>query len=279
MRAAGADLHADAISGILTFVMATIVGGLVFLLPIGVVVVVGGKLLSISWRVGQLAHDRLFPGLDTQLVPLLLAIAMLLLIALSAGLFAQTPAGTRTFMRLEGVVLARLPAYTLHRQMLADMAGGSDSLSGRTDTKVVKVRFDVSVQVGFLIDEHPESDPVVFIPGAPSPFSGSVVVVERARIRETSLAPKAVFASMRRLGYTGWRTSQEWRSHPVTGRDQTICRCAFGRLDLSERIPAIPQMPQPLDYESQIGSGPPLPATADSRVHEAKPSQPQRAAA
>ena len=57
----------------------------------------------------QLLHDRLFPGYASTVVPMVIAIGVLVLIALMAGMFARTPLGRSLFIKLEGAVLARLP--------------------------------------------------------------------------------------------------------------------------------------------------------------------------
>ncbi len=185
---------------LLRLLKATLVGGILFLLPIGITLVVFGKLLAISMHASQIMHDRLFPGYESTIVPLVIAIGVLVLIALLAGLFARTPLGRSLFIKLEGAVLARLPIYTILRQMLVDMADSADRLAGQGELKVVRVRFDDLTQIGFVVDRIPGEGIIVYLPGAPSALSGTVVLVEDARVTETDLEPKQVMASMRRLG-------------------------------------------------------------------------------
>jgi uncharacterized membrane protein len=185
---------------LLRLLKATLVGGILFLLPIGITLVVFGKLLAISMHASQIMHDRLFPGYDSTIVPLVIAIGVLVLIALLAGLFARTPLGRSLFIKLEGAVLARLPIYTILRQMLVDMADSADRLAGQGELKVVRVRFDDLTQIGFVVDRIPGEGIIVYLPGAPSALSGTVVLVEAERVTETALEPKQVMASMRRLG-------------------------------------------------------------------------------
>lgn len=185
---------------IVGFVKATLIGGAVFLLPVGVVIVVFGKLLALSLGVARVLHDKLFPGYASNVVPLLIAIAILVLIALMAGLFARTRGGQRVFVWLEGAVLARLPVYTLLRQVVHDMSGGAERLSGQADLRVVNVQFDDHAQLGFVVGEKPGKGIVVFLPGAPSALSGSVVIVDIERVTETTFSPQSVLGAMRRLG-------------------------------------------------------------------------------
>lgn len=147
---------------------ATLAGGILFLLPVGIVLVVFGKLLAIAQRAGQVVHDRLFPGYESNALALALAIGVLVLIALLAGLFARTRLGRRLFVWLEEAVLARLPIYTILRQMLADMAGSAERLAGRAEVRVVMVRLDDMTQLGFVVDDLPGEGVIVHLPGAPA---------------------------------------------------------------------------------------------------------------
>lgn len=184
----------------IVFVRATLIGGVMFLLPVGVVIVVAGKLFAISRSASQTLHDTLFPEASSRLVPFLGAIMVLVAIAFVAGVFARTAAGQRVFSSLEDVILSRLPVYTLLKQTLADMAGGAARLSGEREVKVVLVRFDDHRAPGFLVDRTPNGECVVFLPGAPSAFTGQVVLISPDRVEETTLTPQDVLGAMRRLG-------------------------------------------------------------------------------
>lgn len=185
---------------LLGFIKATLIGGIVFLLPFGIIAVVVGKLYAISRGVARAIHDRLFPGYEQTIVPFLIAVLILLLIALLAGLFARTSYGRRLFRWLEDVVLSRLPIYTIFRQMVMDMSGSAQRLTGEKDIHVVRVQFDDQSQIGFVVDDQGGDDIAVFLPGAPTAVSGAVAIVERKRITETSLEPSEIVAIMRRLG-------------------------------------------------------------------------------
>src|SRR5687768_8762596 len=126
---------------ILSFIRATILGGILFLLPFGLVLLVLGKLFVLAEPVARAIHESLFPSARTALGPVLLAVLILVVFAFAAGVFARNRAGRVIFARLEALILARLPAYSLVRQTIADMAGGAEHLAGATNTSVVLVRF------------------------------------------------------------------------------------------------------------------------------------------
>lgn len=177
-----------------------LIGGIVFLLPIGIVLVVFGKLLAVSRQVAAALQGTLLPGMQSPLLVLAIAVALLLAVALAAGVFARTAAGRALFAWLEGAVLARLPVYTILRQMIADMSGGVGALGEEGERAVVAVDFDDHTAIAFLIDRLATGRAVVYLPGAPSALSGQVVIVDSARVRPTELDSRQVIGGMRRLG-------------------------------------------------------------------------------
>lgn len=185
---------------LLAFAKSTLIGGILFLLPVGIVLVVFAKLLAAARRIGDALHARLFPGAASDVLPLVFAFLALVALAFAAGMLARSRAGSRAFAWLERTILAHVPAYAVVRQTAADITGGSLRLTAGADTRVVLVRFDDVAQLGFLMERRPDGGAVVFLPDAPSALSGSVVIVAGDRVTETDLVPAAVVQGMRRLG-------------------------------------------------------------------------------
>lgn len=209
--------NSGAMRALLVFVRSTLIGGILFLLPVGIVLVVFAKLLAGARRVGDALHARLFPGAPSDVLPLVFAFLALVALAFTAGMLARSRLGARAFAWLEGTILAHVPAYALVRQTVADMTGGTLRLTAGADTAVVLVRFDDVAQVGFLMERRPDGSAVVFLPDAPSALAGAVVIVAGERLTETGLAPAAVVQGMRRLGaglFDGRGREAETRSAP-----------------------------------------------------------------
>ncbi len=182
------------------FLKSTLIGGIVFLLPFGILAIVLGKLFVIAHGIGESAHKRLFPGQTSDVLPLLFAVLILLLLAFAAGVVARTALGGRIFAWLERTILVNIPLYAVFRQTVSDMAGGSDSLAAEADTEVVLVRLDDQAQLGFLVGRREDGTGVVYLPSAPSALSGTVVLIAPERIEATSLTPTELVQGMRRLG-------------------------------------------------------------------------------
>ncbi len=54
--------------------------------------------------------------------------------------------------------------------------------------------------IAFLVEELNETEVMVFVPSAPSPWEGSLVIFERSQIRESTLKPGDIMAIMKKLG-------------------------------------------------------------------------------
>jgi uncharacterized membrane protein len=185
---------------LLELLKSLLIGGIIFLLPIGIVLVVLGKLFAIASRLGTLLHDRLMPGVQSDWLVILFAVLVLAVIALVAGAIARTRLGIGTFVWLERNVLARLPIYTLFRQTIADMSGGISQLTAEGETEVVRVTLDDQEVVGFAVDRTPDGKTVVYLPGSPTPMSGRVIIVEPQRVTPLDMKPAQVFEGLQRLG-------------------------------------------------------------------------------
>ncbi len=184
------------------FLGATLLGGVAFLLPFGLVVIVLGKLVSIVRPTGDAIRAVLMPHAASEVGATIFAVLMLVLLAFLAGLFAISPLGARAFAALESTVLMRFPSYrllsrTIHVQTSTAMDARDDA---ETDGEVVFVRFDDQTSIGFVAERLSDGRVVVYLPGAPSPFSGTVVIVDESQLTPSRLTVADMFGRMRQLG-------------------------------------------------------------------------------
>lgn len=185
---------------LLNLFKSLLIGGFLFLLPLGVLIVVFGKLLSLAQRFGGALHKWLFPGAQSEAAALAFAIFMLIVIALLAGAFARTGAGKRMFGWFEKAILSNLPIYTIYRQMIPETEIGTAETAEGKKTPIVAVHLDDQTLIGFLVDSLPDGQKVVYLPAAPSGLSGSVVIMDPERLEETGLKPTQLIRGLRRLG-------------------------------------------------------------------------------
>jgi uncharacterized membrane protein len=140
----------------------------------------------------RLPEDHLFgmPVID------ILSVLLLLFICFVAGLLATTPLASRFVRALEDRFLSKVPAYEVARikftaPLRFDEAG---------ELRPVLVRFDDLSQIGFEIERLEDGKVVVYIPGAPDPWSGTVSIVTADRVSEMGASSHATLISFKQLG-------------------------------------------------------------------------------
>jgi uncharacterized membrane protein len=179
------------------FLRATLVGGILFLVPLILVVFVIGKALDIAARVVEPlaaalpAHSVI--GLST---PVFLAALLIFLFCMLSGLFARTRAARRIVAWLEGGVLTSVPGYEFLKNVGQTVLG----VTPPHMPPAVLVRFDDSWQLAFVMDRLADGRVTVYVPTAPNPYSGAVHVVTADRIEALAMSPAAALKCLGRLG-------------------------------------------------------------------------------
>ncbi len=174
----------------------TVVGGIVFLVPINIVVAIVGKAFDIM----KMVADPL-----SALVPIdtagkvafvnLIAIALIVLVCFLAGHAARTETAARFVRALETKFLAHIPVYAFVKGMTASIAGTESE--GMT---AVLVRLDDYSQIAFEVERLEGGDVAVYLPGAPNPWSGSVCIMTEDRVQPIDASMMAAVQTIRHLG-------------------------------------------------------------------------------
>ncbi len=179
------------------FVKATLAGGLLFLVPIVVLLVILGKAFAIAHRiVDPLTEHIPFESVLGLRAPVFLAILLLVLVCFLAGLLARTRAAKAALAWLEDNLLSHLPGYEFLKGFGADLLGVQSAHA----PQFVLVRLDDAMQLGFLIERLPSGHHVVFVPDVPNPRSGSILLMTADRVTPTNIPAAKAMQCFKRLG-------------------------------------------------------------------------------
>ncbi len=125
------------------------------------------------------------------------AVCVLLLALVLLGVFARSTLGRRIAATLEKVVLSKIPGYQILKSITADLAGHD----GESGLRAALISFDDNTVLGFIVEESAAGDRyTVFIPGAPSGGSGSVVLMARERVQVLEAPTAGAMKSMKQRG-------------------------------------------------------------------------------
>jgi uncharacterized membrane protein len=193
-----------------------LIDGILLALPVGATAYllhkVIGALRQLLAPVSHLLPQGHFfgvAGLD------LAAIALLILALIALGGFARSAAGQRVERKLEQLVLSKIPGYLVIRSIAADMA----STERESGLRPALVSFDDSTVLGLIVEESAGGDLItVFLPGAPSAASGSVVLMPRERVKPIDAATQGALRTMKQRGLGLQQLAQAPRVEAVSAR-------------------------------------------------------------
>jgi uncharacterized membrane protein len=185
-----------AMKPMMNFLSKTIKGGLFFLIPVTLIVILVGKVILLLQPLGN-SLSRVFDKEDKVTFDLayITTIILLVLICFLAGLLAASRLGQGFVGWIEKNVMVLFPGY----QYMKNMAQSATGLESGQSYPVVLVLVD-GWMIGFLMDELPDNTAVVFVPGSPNPWSGDVMMFDRSEIKETALTQKEALSFLRRTG-------------------------------------------------------------------------------
>ena len=189
------------------FVRTTILGGVFFLAPIVVLIVILAK-----------AFDYAKKGLNAVLVHIpaaadlsagaatALAVVVVALVCFLAGLVARTMAAQRVIDALESSVLSKIPAYDYLKQESASALGVAEI----AELPVVFVPMEGGWQLGVQTEALSGGLVSIFVPGAPDPHSGSVFFFSTDTVRPAGIKMAAGLNCLRRCGAGASALGASW---------------------------------------------------------------------
>ena len=195
----------------LDFIKTTVVGGVVFLIPAVIVVIALGKLIGALKVIAKaLAPFFGIKSLVGGLVLDLLAFTVTVLLCFVAGLLAKRASAKRMRERLDTTLLNSFPGYAFIKGV-AENLRQTEELAG--SFLPVLVQFDDYVQIAFETQREPAGKVAVYLPGAPNPWSGTLVYVSNERVKPLPMTLTDALRNIRRLGKG---------SIDIAGREQKV---------------------------------------------------------
>jgi uncharacterized membrane protein len=175
----------------------TILGGVLFLVPIAVIAVILGKVFQISMMIVE-PLDRIIPIDSFAGVAFVnvLAIVLILLVCFLGGLLARYGWLAERIGKVDGLLIDLMPGYAVAKGVIGSVAKEDDITAL---LKAVVVRFDDYDQIAFEI-ERDATKAVIFLPGSPSTWTGATIVVDLDRVTEMNMPTHKTMKLMRLLG-------------------------------------------------------------------------------
>jgi uncharacterized membrane protein len=182
---------------VLDFVKTTVVGGLLFILPLGLGLFLIGR--AVRWLrkvleplTGALTENTFLGVAGADLV----ALAALVAVAFLAGLLARTAMGRKLSSGVESLILRRMPGFTL----LKGIAAGPAVQDSGAGVGVALARIDDAWLLSFVLETHASGLLTVLVPQAPTPASGNVYYMTENQIKRLDVSVKDAMKCIMQLG-------------------------------------------------------------------------------
>jgi uncharacterized membrane protein len=159
----------------LAFVARTTLRGLIVVVPLYLALLV---LLKGMASIGKLV--RPFTSLLPDWIPAQQILSLLLVLAICflIGWGMRTGLGSRARDRVEKGFFEKIPGYALFRSLTMQVAGESR----QSVWQPALAEIEEALAPAFIIEELDDGRYTVFIPSIPTPFAGTVYVLDRQRV-------------------------------------------------------------------------------------------------
>jgi uncharacterized membrane protein len=180
-----------------SFLKTTFVGGLLFLVPVVLLLVILGQGMRLIAKIAApIAAAFPIHQIAGVAIASIVAAVVLVVLAFVAGLVARTGRGRALMHWFEESLLGGLPQY----RMMKTMAEGLAHVEDASGIKPALVSIEGGWQIGYVLEEIRAGWTAVFLPQAPTPMSGNVMYMPAERVRLLDMPIGEAMLLVKRLG-------------------------------------------------------------------------------
>ncbi|MCH7917590.1 MAG: DUF502 domain-containing protein [Planctomycetes bacterium] len=174
------------------FVKSTVIGGLLVVLPTGILLGVMAWLIN-TVR-GFLSH---LPGRNADEKSLALDILAVLLLIVSCfviGVLVRTRLGKFIYSLIETNILAKAPGYSLVKETVFQFLGNKKSPF--SSVALAQIFGNETMVSCFVTDTHEDGSRTVFVPTGPNPTSGNIYHLEAKYVHPVDVSVEDAMRSI-----------------------------------------------------------------------------------
>ena len=169
-----------AMQRITNFLKTSALGGLFVLLPLLLFYLLVSEALQAIVALATPIAD-LFPQgwIDKVEAPVVVALILMLVASFVFGVLLQSATLTRLGRRIESSVIGKLPMYSAIRRLTRGLAGADNTDRFRPALLMSAGNLR---EIVYVIEDHGNGQMTILVPWAPTPFAGSVKIVDSNQI-------------------------------------------------------------------------------------------------
>lgn len=177
----------------LSFLKTTLLGGAIVILPAWLAVMLLIKaVMQLQVFVKPVSNH--LP--ETVGHPRVISVLLIILVCFAVGALIRTAVGRNVKSVVESTVLEKLPGYTMLRGVARQMG----DLEQNHGFKPALVEIEEALAPCFIVEEHADGQRTVFIPSAPTPAAGSILIVVASRVHPVNVSVATMFKCVTKWG-------------------------------------------------------------------------------
>jgi uncharacterized membrane protein len=178
---------------IIEFVKTTLIGGLLFVLPVWLSVLLLVKSVGmLSVFLKPIMHE--LP--DGARHPYLLSSLTLVLGCFAVGLLMRTSLGRLSRRSIQTHLLDRIPGYGVIRGLTQQLADPDQAAVFAP----CLAEIEEALVPAFIVEHHPDGRVTVFVPSAPTPVAGSIYILTAERVHPVNISVLKVMSCVSKWG-------------------------------------------------------------------------------
>ncbi|MBF0121591.1 MAG: DUF502 domain-containing protein [Desulfobacterales bacterium] len=126
----------------------------------------------------------------------IIAVVIVLLICYIAGIIAQNSSASGFIRETERRFLWKIPGYIFVKGVIDSFSNNEESVAMRP----VLAKLDDASMIAFEIERSEDGRVVIYVPGAPNPWSGAIQIMNADRIEPLTATMMEVVELNKRLG-------------------------------------------------------------------------------
>ena len=176
------------------FLLSSFLAGLVIVVPIYLSVLLMLKAMQLVARLVRPIANLLPKWFPAENV---LSLLLILIVCFLIGVIAQTRSGRGVRELIDKSLFERIPGYALFRSMTQQLAGNREEHVW----KPALAEIEEALVPAFIIEEFDDGRFTVFVPSAPTPFTGSIYVLTAERVHPVDVPFTHAIRSLSRWGF------------------------------------------------------------------------------
>lgn len=155
-----------------SFIKTSILGGIVVLLPVGIVVLTFNWLFGLVTSAIRPLTDQLVQRQMGEMLAVVVVLAIIIAICFSVGVIIRTQFGRFIHDTVEAKLLRIVPGYNVIKETVLQFLG--DKPSPFASVALVRIFGNETLVTAFVTETHPNGWYTVFVPTGPNPTSGNI---------------------------------------------------------------------------------------------------------